>query len=233
MKSAVAIRHVAFEDVGAFAPAIGEAGYTLRYLDIGEQDPGSPKFVEADLLIVLGGPIGANDDASYPFLKDEIEFLTQRLDAGRPTMGICLGAQLIARAAGAKVYPSSAKEIGFAPIALTDAGRRSCLQPFADDPMTLHWHGDTFDLPGGAERLASSAVCENQAFAMGANVIGFQFHPEASAQSIEKWLIGHAAELKAAGTDIQRLRAEAKIHEPALTGKAHRVATAWLKQLQW
>ena len=233
MKSAVAIRHVGFEDMDAFAPAIREAGYTLHYWDIGEQDLWTLEPVKTDLLIVLGGPIGAYEDETYPFLNEEIDILEQRLAAGRPTMGICLGAQLIARAAGAKVYPSGAKEIGFAPISLTETGGASCLAPFAADPRTLHWHGDTFDLPDGAERLASTELCENQAFSMGPNVIGFQFHPETSAKNIEKWLIGHAAELAAAGIDIPRLRAEAEEHGAALERKAHRVATGWLKQLQW
>ena len=185
MKSAVAIRHVGFEDLAAFAPAIRDAGYALRYCDVGEQDLRTLDPVKTDLLIVLGGPIGAYEDEAYPFLNEEIDILQQRLAAGRPTMGICLGAQLIARAAGAEVYPGPAKEIGFAPIALTETGRESCLASFAEDPMTLHWHGDTFDLPDGAERLASTELCENQAFSMGPNVIGFQFHPEASATGFE------------------------------------------------
>lgn len=232
MKSAVAIRHVGFEDLDAFAPAIREAGYSTRYWDIGSQDLSTLGPVTTDLLIVLGGPVGAYEEEAYPFLSEEIDILQQRLAAGRPTMGICLGAQLIARAAGARVYPGPAREIGFSPIALSDAGRTSCLSPFSKDPMTLHWHGDTFDLPDGAERLASTAICENQAFAIGPNVIGFQFHPEASAQNIEKWLIGHAHELATAGIDIPRLRAEAAIHGSALERKAHSVAADWLKQLQ-
>ena len=233
MRSAVAIRHVGFEDLDGFAPAIREAGYTLHYWDVGAQELWTLEPVKTDLFIVLGGPIGAYEEEAYPFLREQIDILEQRLAAGRPTMGICLGAQLIARAAGAKVYPSGAKEIGFHPITLSDAGHRSCLAPFAADPVTLHWHGDTFDLPDGAERLASTDLCENQAFAMGPNVIGFQFHPETSAQNIEQWLIGHATELAAAGIDIPRLRAEAEVHGPRLARKAHAVAADWLKQLQW
>ena len=233
MKSAIAIRHVGFEDLDAFTPAMREAGFNISYYDIGEQDLRTLEPVKTDLLIVLGGPIGAYEDEAYPFLSEEIDILKQRLAASRPTMGICLGAQLIARAAGAKVYPMSAKEIGFAPIALTETGRESCLASFAEDPITLHWHGDMFDLPDGAHRLASTELCQNQAFAMGPNVIGFQFHPETSTTGFEKWLIGHAAELAATGIDIPRLRAQAETHGPALGRKAHRVATEWLDQLQW
>ena len=108
MKSAVAIRHIGFEHLGAFEPAIRKAGYKLHYWDIGDQELWTLEPVKTDLLIVLGGPIGACEDEAYPFLKDEIDILEQRLEADRPTMGICLGAQLIARAAGARVFPGAA-----------------------------------------------------------------------------------------------------------------------------
>lgn len=232
MKSAVAIRHVAFEGLGAFEPAIREAGYDVRYWTVGERDLAAIDPVETDLLIVLGGPIGVYEDEAYPFLKEELDILERRLETGRPTMGVCLGAQLIARAAGARVFPGPAIEIGFAPIALTHAGRSSCLSPFGNDPMTLHWHGDTFDIPCGARLLASTDRCENQAFSMGPNVIGFQFHPEASANGFEAWLVGHAAQLAAAGIDIARLRADANRHGCELERKADLVATHWLKGLQ-
>jgi GMP synthase (glutamine-hydrolysing) len=231
MKSAVAIRHVGFEDLGAFAAALRAAGYAVSYRDIGADDLTVPQLAAADLLVVLGGPIGAYEDAIYPFLRQEIALLEQRLAANRPTLGICLGAQLIARAAGARVYPSGIKEIGFAPIVLTEAGRESCLAPFADEPMTLHWHGDTFDLPRGARLLASTALCAHQAFALGPNTIGFQFHPEAGAGNFEAWLVGHAAELNAAGIDIAGLRQDGRRHGPALARKAGAVVSRWLAGL--
>lgn len=236
MKSALAIRHVLFEDLGAFAPALEAAGYRLRYLDVGT-DVGKQELADLspqrdDLVIVLGGPIGVYEDDTYPFLKDEIAFLERRLAADAPLMGICLGAQLIARAAGAKVYPSGVKEVGFAPIALTDAGKASCLAPFAAAPTTLHWHGDTFDLPEGAELLASTEACRNQAFALGRNVIGFQFHPEADCGAIEQWLVGHTVELNAAGIDIPKLREDAGTCRRELADKAAATLTAWLDGLE-
>ncbi|MGD1878505.1 MAG: glutamine amidotransferase [Kiloniellaceae bacterium] len=235
MKSALAIRHVLFEDLGAFAPALEAAGYRLRYLDVG-QEGGKQELADLppqrdDLVIVLGGPIGVYEDDSYPFLADEIAFLERRLAANAPLMGICLGAQLIARAAGARVYPSGMKEIGFAAITLTEAGTASCLAPFAKAPLTLHWHGDTFDLPEGAELLASTEACRNQAFALGRNVIGFQFHPEADCSAIEQWLVGHTVELNAAGIDIAKLREDAGRYRRELADKAAATLTAWLDGL--
>lgn len=232
MKTVLAIRHVAFEDLGAFAPVLMARGWDIRYAEAGVDPIDTAGATQPDLLCVLGGPIGAYDEDVYPFLQDELAAIAARLEAGRPLLGICLGAQLIARAAGARVYPGSAREIGFAPIMLTEAGRHSCLAPFADDPMALHWHGDSFDLPVGAENLASTDLCANQAFSLGPAVIGFQFHPEAATgRGFERWLIGHAAELAAAGIDVPRLRAEAADLAPALEDKAHRTLANWLDHL--
>lgn len=230
-KTAIAIRHVGFEDLGAFAPTINAAGYSVRYHDVGTVDWDSLAKANPDLLIVLGGPIGAYEESNYPFLKTEIRLIASRLEAGQPTMGICLGAQLIARAAGSHVYPGAVKEIGFAPIALTEAGKLSCLSGFARDPMTLHWHGDTFDIPEGAVHLASTTDYANQAFSIGQNIIGFQFHPEAGGPGFESWLIGHAAELSAARIDIPEFRAQANLYAPALARKAQSTCKTWLAGL--
>ena len=222
------IRHVAFEDLGSFATPLEEAGFRLAYSDVGRDDLGAVDPVSPELLIVLGGPIGVYEEARYPFIETEIEIIRRRLASGRPLMGICLGAQLIARAAGARVYRAGRPEVGFAPITLTDAGRTSCLAAFENDPVTLHWHGDTFTLPAGATRLASTPACENQAFSLGPRVIGFQFHPEVDASRIEQWLIGHSVELDATGVDVPQLRVEAARYRSRLRSKARSVIETWL-----
>jgi len=230
LKTAVAIRHLAFEDLGVFESVLARAGYKVHYYDIGIDELWTLEPVKTDLVVVLGGPIGAYEDAKYPFLAEEIDILEQRLAAGQPTIGICLGAQLMARALGARVYPGPEKEIGFAPIHLTEEGRASCLAAFEDRPV-LHWHGDTFDLPDGAVRLASTAACENQAFAYGRNAIAFQFHPEAGAGGFERWLIGHTLELHAAGKRVDQLRADHQAFAPDLKRRAAACLETWLGQL--
>lgn len=231
MKVCHAIRHVAFENLGAFAPILEEAGYKIITLDIGNADLASLPPDRPDLLIVLGGPIAADDERRYPFLAEERKLIEARLEQELPTLGICLGAQLIARAADAKVFACQHKEIGFAPIELTDAGLGSCLAPFREKPMTLHWHGDTFDLPKDATRLACSQQCENQAFSLGTNIIGFQFHPEADTRYFEHWLVGHAAELAGEGIDVPRLRSKARRLGAELEDKARQVLRSWLAGL--
>lgn len=231
LRTAVAIRHVAFENLGAFQRPIEQAGYRVHYYDVGVDELWTLEPVKTDLIIVLGGPIGAYEDDKYPFLREELDILEQRLEAGKPTLGICLGAQLMARALGAKVYPAKDKEIGFSPILLTEEGKSSCLAAFGSHPV-LHWHGDTFDLPAGTNRLASTTVCENQAFSLGANILALQFHAEAGAQVFERWLIGHAHELSHCGQDIHRLRADYAAFSSSLTEHAETCLATWLGGLE-
>ena len=229
-KSAIAWRHVAFEDLGCFSGVLRRTGFDTKYIDVGIDDFANLDPLAPDLLIVLGGPIGAYEDTKYPFLSDEITLLKARLRSGRPTIGICLGAQLIARALGSRVYPARSKEIGLAPISLTDEGHLSCLSVFEGGPV-LHWHGDTFDIPHGAVRLAASAACDNQAFTWGPNVIAFQFHPEAGGADFERWLVGHAHELSAADVDVVKLRAEYNAVAGDMCIKSKICLEMWLRSI--
>jgi GMP synthase (glutamine-hydrolysing) len=232
MSSLAAIRHVPFEDLDAFAPLLEGRGYSIRYCEAPVADLRAPDLAASDLLIVLGGPIGAYEEALYPFLADEIALIERRLAEGRPVLGICLGAQLMARALGARVFPSGGKEIGWSPLQLSDAGRRSCLGKLSPATAVLHWHGDTFDLPAGATHLAATRQTPNQAFAWERHGLALQFHVEASAQGLERWYVGHALEIATTpGIDVPALREAARHCAPALAREAEAVLGAWLDHL--
>ncbi len=228
MPAAIAIRHVPFEDLGLLGPLLERRGWRVSYREAGVDDLSGPDLAEADLLVVLGGPIGADDDVSYPWLADELETIERRLKGDKPILGICLGSQLMARALGARVYSGQVKEIGWARLNLTDAGRRSCLAP-VDETRVLHWHGDTFDLPEGATLLASTALYANQAFSWRERALALQFHLEAGAAGLERWYIGHAGEIASvSGLTVADLRDEAARYAAPLAPLAEQCFAAWL-----
>lgn len=229
LKTAVAIRHVHFEDIGTFEAVLTAAGYRIHYYDLGVHELWTLDPPLPDLLVVLGGPVGVYETDAYPFLAEERQILEARLAADRPTLGICLGAQQIAATLGAKVVPTGIKEIGFSELTLTDAGRVGPLRHLEGVPV-LHWHGDAFQIPDGAENLATTALCATQGFALGRNVLGLQFHPEVdTCAGIERWFIGHAAELAAAGIDPRGLREDAVRFGPALRDAARKMLIEWLQ----
>ncbi|HYW91047.1 MAG TPA: glutamine amidotransferase [Gammaproteobacteria bacterium] len=232
MKRAAAIRHLPFEDLGTWANVLTGRGFQLRYHDAGRTDLARINPLEPDLLVVLGGPIGAGDDDEYPFLATERELLRRRLEADRPTLGICLGAQLMASALGARVYAAPRPEIGWAPVRLTDAGRGSCLTALGDPSVpVLHWHGDSFDLPGRAALLASTDACANQAFGYGRKALALQFHPEVTATGLEQWYIGHTREIVGNPTlTVAGLREAGRRHAPGLQAPAWRMLERWLEE---
>jgi GMP synthase (glutamine-hydrolysing) len=229
----LALQHVSFEDLGTLGDVLTEQDFEIRYRQAGVDALAGPQaqaeWAEADLVVVLGGPIGVYEAERYPFIRDELDRVRERLASGRPLVGICLGAQMMAAAAGQKVYPGPAKEIGFKPLLLSDAGQASPLQALqACDYQVLHWHGDTFDLPAGATLLASTDVVTNQIFSLGPKVLGLQCHLEAQPRDLERWLIGHTAELTALGIDLQTLRADKAQYGEALAQAARQVWRDWL-----
>ncbi|CAN7733063.1 glutamine amidotransferase [Pseudorhodoferax sp. LjRoot39] len=232
-RTVLALRHLAFEDLGLLDPLLRRRGATqIATHDAGVDDLAAIDLDAIDLLVVLGGPIGAHDDGRYPWLADEVQLIARRLASGRPVLGICLGAQLMARALGARVAPMAhgRKEIGFGPLALTAAGQASPLAALGDQPV-LHWHGDQFALPAGASSLATTALCPHQAFMPHPAALALQFHLEADPHRIEQWLVGHVAELAQAGIDIPALRADAARYGAGLAAALERVVDAWLERL--
>ena len=227
IKKCLAVRHVAFEDLGVLGPLVSSRGYGVRYHDAGVQPFDAETLVAPDLLIVLGGPVGVYERETYPFIADEIAAIAARIDADKPILGICLGAQLIAAALGARVAPGPVKEIGWAPVTLTPNGQKSVLAPLGTTPV-LHWHGDNCELPAGCVRLASTDHCPVQAFMRAPSQLALQFHLETEPARFESWLVGHTVELGKAGIDPRELRAQAHTLGPSTREVGHKVLAAWL-----
>ncbi len=228
MKKAIAIRHVAFEDAGILTELLRDRGITLHYLEAGVDDLGPA--TDADLLLVLGGPIGIYEIDRYPFLKRELSIIETAVKKDVPTIGICLGCQALAAVLGARVYPGREKELGWDEMTLTGDGKASPLGAI-DGVRVLNWHGDTFDLPVGATRLASSKITPNQAFVYGPRVLALQFHVELSQRNMEKWLIGHTMELTNCKADLGKIRNETARYAPAANAAGTRLFDDWLDAL--
>lgn len=227
-KTVYAIQHLAFEDLGSLEHVFDQLGYRVRYFEAGVDDL-RPALNYDGLTIILGGPIGVYESEDYPFLLDEITGLKQRLHDHKPTIGICLGAQLIAHALGAKVYAGHQKEIGWSQLQISavDHNPLSALNGIE----VLHWHGDTFDLPENAVLLAGSDIYPNQAFAIGSKILALQFHIEICQLDFEKWLIGHTSEIRQVGLSIPQLRQNNLQYAAALETQAALVLQDFLAML--
>jgi GMP synthase-like glutamine amidotransferase len=175
------LQHVSFEGLGSIDAWLDSAGYEITGTRLYETTD-FPALDGVDLVVVMGGPMSVNDEDEFPWLSREKEFIRRAIDSGKPVLGICLGAQLIANAMGAKVYRHSVKEIGWFPVQGTSADSASLFK-FPPSTRVFHWHGETFDLPPGATLIARSEGCENQAFQIGTSVIGLQFHLETTPES--------------------------------------------------
>lgn len=226
MKTATVIQHVPHEGLGAFESVLDERGYAITYV-MASVDP--LPLSAADLVIVLGGAIGINDAAEYPRIADEVAWLKRRLDRDLPTLGICLGGQLIASALGAEVG-SGTQEIGFAPIEVAQA-QSNPLRFFSENEV-LHWHCDEFAVPDGCERLASTSACQNQAFRRGSNILALQFHPEVRYQDFELWLVCDAYELAGNGISPSALREQCLRQAETRQSVSREFFSAWLDELR-
>lgn len=232
------IRHLAFEDLGSFSSVLQAHDYKINYIEAADfaLKPDDLLQIDAlsdDLLIILGGPISVNDNELFPFLEVEIKLLKQRLAADKPTLGICLGAQLIASALGAKVHSGNEKEIGWYGMELTAAGEKSALRYLSKQHCSmLHWHGETFDLPDNAVLLASTEKYVHQAFSYKNNVLALQFHPEVTQQGMEKWFIGHIGEIKQIQhVSVEKLRKDTRQYANQLEMQAELFFNSWVNEV--
>ena len=228
MKSALIIRHVPFEGVAGFRLPIEQAGYAVTRIDVMDPHFSSLDLCSPDLLIMMGGPMGVYEAEDHPWIGCQLRRLRERLAHDLPTLGVCFGAQMMAAALGARVYPGPVKEVGFHPIRLEGAGRSSPLRHLDGVPV-LHWHGDTFDLPEGVELLASSHLYHHQAFRRGPNILALQFHAEMGEDPrFNSWLDQWPEGVVEAGSDVNSFRALHDRHGPAAVAAGRRMIADWL-----
>ncbi len=198
-----ALQHVPFEPPGSIEAWARRAGHALATAHLYRGDP-LPAVEDADLLVVLGGPMSVHDEAKFPWLVDEKRLIERTIAASRRVLGICLGAQLVAQVLGARVYANDEKEIGWFAVETTEAASTTAVfEGFPRRLLAFHWHGETFDIPAGAVHVARSAACAHQAFAFGERVVGLQFHLETTPAGARD-LIAHGIDELVEGRHIQQ-----------------------------
>jgi GMP synthase (glutamine-hydrolysing) len=217
MAKLLVCQHVPFEILGTLNPLFKSSGFRIRYVNFGRQPDAKPSLDGYHGLVILGGPMNAHQVRRYPHLTTEIHLIQEAVERGMPVLGICLGAQLIARALGAEVTGNQTKEIGWYEVSPTGEGKHDpLLRHFGESETIFQWHGDTFGVPREALRLASSPACSNQAFRFRTNVYGLQFHLEVDERMIERWLNipMHKKEIESLKGEIdsQVIRRETRIY---------------------
>ncbi len=196
MEDILVFQHDPYEELGIFVSVLEEHHLSFATVRLFEGEIPAEDWESVKALIILGGPMSALDEERYPFLKWEKAIIRAAVKERLPILGIGLGAQLIAAATGAEVYSGNVQEIGWYPISMTPEGQMDSIFGYLpENPTVFQWHSDAFDLPKGAQRLASSLHYDNQAFRIGKNVYGLQFHLEATPKMIEQWMERHWKEL--------------------------------------
>lgn len=228
-------QHVPFEPLGTLDPQLKNAGFRIRYVNFGRDPYQRPSLDGYAGLIVLGGPMNADDTTHYPNLGTEVELIREALDRDMQVLGICLGAQLLAKALGSHVGVGTTKEIGWYPVSLTSSGATDPLMSCFDGTETLfQWHGDYVELPRGAKLLASSTLCPVQAYSFENNAYGFQFHLEVDEPLIERWLnVPVNLEELATVTDYidpMSIRHDIRHYLPRMQDLSHDVFGKWIEQ---
>ncbi len=229
MKTVLALRHVAYEDLDGFESAFEDAGYKVTYRDaLYDKEPFDA--LAPDILVVLGSPTAVYEHNWFSFIEEELAAVKARIAANRPVLGLCFGAQLIAKALGEKIYAGPSFEFGWSDLKLTEDGRNSPVKHFAEgDRKVFHCHGDTFNLPRGATLLASTELFQNQAFRYGPH-LALQFHGEVTERGLRRWFIGNLIRIKKT-MGVPALQAATEEVGPSLTNLHSQVLTDWLSEI--
>jgi GMP synthase-like glutamine amidotransferase len=226
------LQHIACEPPGTYEDVLLARGATIQRIELDEGDP-LPDRTAIDAIVCMGGPMSATDDSELPWLTEEKAFIADAVRAGTPFWGVCLGVQLLAASLGARVYPGPKPEVGVLPVELTEEARADpVFSELPDEFLTLQWHGDTFDLPDGAVRLAGSPAYPNQAFRFGEAAYGVQFHVEVSPDLAREWAAvpeyAAALERVLGPGALADLIARLQSHADEMLGLASRLFERWL-----
>jgi GMP synthase (glutamine-hydrolysing) len=230
-------QHVPYEPLGTLDPLLKEAGFRIRYVNFGRDPHQRPSLEKYAALIVLGGPMNAHQIDTYPNLVTEVDVIREAVDSGMSVLGICLGAQLLAKALGGRVSRNEEREIGWYDVQLTEAGRADpVISSFAPTQQVFQWHEDGITLPGGVVHLARSAASPVQAFRYGEHAYGFQFHLEVDASLVERWLTvpDNQAMLaaEAGRVDPQAIRQETENSIGALQALSRETFSRWIDRFE-
>lgn len=218
------------EGLAGYREPIEAADYALDRIDVDDRNFGALDLCAPDLLIMMGGPMGMYEQDIHPWIPCQMRRLAQRLEAGRPTLGVCFGAQMMAAALGARVSPRPAKEVGFEPLRVTET--MSPLRHVAGVPV-LHWHGDTFDLPDDVELLASTNTYRHQAFRRGSNILALQFHGEMGLDPrFDEWLRQWPEAVIETRKCAAGMREQHARFGPAAVAASRRMVAEWLVGLR-
>ena len=232
MEEILVFQHDPFEDLGVFGEVLDKQRASCRVIRLFHGEVPAENWERISALIVLGGPMSAEDEESYPFLRWEKRIIRAAIDDAVPVLGICLGAQLIATTLGTALYEGRVKEIGWNSISITPHGQVDSLMGYLPENATVfQWHSEGFDLPSGAVRLASSTNYENQAFRVGRSIYGLQFHLEVTPRMIERWIEEKSRDLaQAPYVMADKIRADTHSYAPTLKYYGERFLTEFVRR---
>jgi GMP synthase (glutamine-hydrolysing) len=230
-RTCLAVRHVNFEGLGVLGMLLRERGYHTHYVDAHDPSLTVEHCLAAKLVVVLGGPHAVYEADKHPFIRHEINCAHARLQADKPILGICLGAQIMTVAMGGKVAASASREFGWGEVKLTPEGTTSVLAALQDVPI-LHWHGDNCALAPGCTLLASNKFSPVQAFQVKPHQLGLQFHLETGPERIDHWLDVYKSDLMQFKISAGDIRAQAKKFGEAAVEAGRKVFSNWLDQIE-